>query len=246
MDDKKFYNEHYRDDLKNRRHVENKTVRFFEDRLLNAFLLHIHSRLIELGCGNGNNIHIFKIHHKKLNAVGIDNSEAAIGGCYVNDGSFYVMDALNTDFKNESFDTVFIRDVFHHVDNRLGLMDEAMRLCKRYGKIIIIEPNIKNWQVKIIRMMFPIERGLKTLRMAHIKRYGIKKGLMLLNDEYLEHSPKMTAYLLSAIKPFYWIFDNLYFITIPFMLVWDYAFRKWWNSQGAYRILIFKKLLPTR
>jgi 2-polyprenyl-3-methyl-5-hydroxy-6-metoxy-1,4-benzoquinol methylase len=43
-------------------------------------------------------------------------------------------------------------DVFHHVADQQGTLDEVWRTLQPGGKLVIEEPNIHNWVVKLIAL----------------------------------------------------------------------------------------------
>jgi len=53
-------------------------------------------------------------------------------------------------FKDETFDRVIIVDAFHHVLNQRQTLGEMWRVLKAGGKMVIEEPDIKNFNVKLI------------------------------------------------------------------------------------------------
>jgi demethylmenaquinone methyltransferase/2-methoxy-6-polyprenyl-1,4-benzoquinol methylase len=55
-------------------------------------------------------------------------------------------------FHDESFDKVIIVDAFHHVRHHQATLDELWRVLKKGGRLIIEEPDIKNWLVKGIAL----------------------------------------------------------------------------------------------
>ncbi len=53
-------------------------------------------------------------------------------------------------FDDETFDRVIIVDAFHHVLNQQKTLGEMWRVLKAGGKMVIEEPDIKNFYVKLI------------------------------------------------------------------------------------------------
>jgi len=53
-------------------------------------------------------------------------------------------------FKDESFDRVIIVDALHHVINQEQTLGEMWRVLKPGGKMVIEEPDIRNFYVKLI------------------------------------------------------------------------------------------------
>jgi demethylmenaquinone methyltransferase/2-methoxy-6-polyprenyl-1,4-benzoquinol methylase len=55
-------------------------------------------------------------------------------------------------FQDGSFDRIIMVDVFHHVADQQGTLDEVWRTLRSGGKLVIEEPNIHNWVVKMIAL----------------------------------------------------------------------------------------------
>ena len=55
---------------------------------------------------------------------------------------FVCGDALSLAFDSDVFDVVFCRDLLHHVDfARKKALEEALRVCKSGGRMIVLESN---------------------------------------------------------------------------------------------------------
>jgi len=118
-------------------------------------------RVLDIGCGNGRLVEIFK--DKKIEYVGIDNSEKLIGLAkeyqsydrlgiepyQVAEGQafekiksvqFLIGDALNLPFEDNSFDKVFSVAVLHHIPSnilRLRFLSEARRVLRSGGLAVL-------------------------------------------------------------------------------------------------------------
>ena len=56
-----------------------------------------------------------------------------------------VMDGLNLPFSKNSIDSLVLIDVFHHIPNVNLFFDEATKILRKGGRIIMIEPWINRW-----------------------------------------------------------------------------------------------------
>lgn len=137
------------------------------------------STLLDVGCGDGDDDRIFiEKYGLKVSGTDIykDENIKNVKGLVFKKGSIYKIP-----FKDSSFDYIFLHDVLHHIDEKnqsiklhLEGLSELKRVCKRGGKIIILEANRYNplfyphmvkmvghnhftqgYFIKIIRSIFP-------------------------------------------------------------------------------------------
>lgn len=97
-------------------------------------------RLLEIGCGEGANLHHLGA---RPGWVGLDFAQeklrwaaGALPGVRFTRG-----DAAALPFADGAFDAVLIRDVLHHVPDRAAVVAEAARVLERGGVLAAIEPN---------------------------------------------------------------------------------------------------------
>lgn len=90
-------------------------------------------RILEIGCGAGYLSNYFI--QKKYCYTGIDYSENMIKTCKKKYRSnFYVGNALNLDFKDDSFDFTIIYSVLHYLDNiedAFKAIEESLRVSRK-------------------------------------------------------------------------------------------------------------------
>lgn len=98
-------------------------------------------RLLEVGCGEGGNLALLDV--PPANAVGVDLSHAKVGWARHHFAAvrFLCADATQLPFRDGSFDVVLCRDVLHHVMDKSEVVGELIRVCRAFGRIVIIEPN---------------------------------------------------------------------------------------------------------
>ncbi|KKT17596.1 MAG: hypothetical protein UV98_C0005G0010 [Parcubacteria group bacterium GW2011_GWB1_43_6] len=96
--------------------------------------------VLDLGCGNGRLLQIFK--EIDINYTGIDNSEKLIElakKAYPGI-TFLVTDALHLPFPSDSFDKIYSIAVLHHIPSqelRIKFLEEAKRVLKPDGLLIL-------------------------------------------------------------------------------------------------------------
>jgi len=97
-------------------------------------------KVLELGCGTG--LYTETIINNSENIVATDFSDEMIEVAIQKRGrlknvEFQKADALNLEFENESFDTVFMANLIHIIGNGERLIQESNRVLKKGGRIII-------------------------------------------------------------------------------------------------------------
>jgi len=115
------------------------------------------AKVLEIGGGDGQ--HLPFVRFKPESYTMLDIRELApeileknlLISPYVKQVSFVLGDGANMPFGDEEFDLVIGTCVLHHVDDVLGVLLEAKRVCKNGGEVIFIlptDPGLLNSLVK--------------------------------------------------------------------------------------------------
>ncbi len=105
-------------------------------------------KLIDVGCGYGRYLHIFKIEKKIKFCIGIDLEKKAINftkklfqknGIHVH---LIIGDAQNLPFEDNTFDVAFSTDMIEHLPNIPKGVHEIVRVSK--DKVVVCVPNKLN------------------------------------------------------------------------------------------------------
>jgi SAM-dependent methyltransferase len=116
-------------------------------------------RVLEYGCGSGS--YAVPMARRGALVTGIDISrrcieaarrEAAAAG--FPDTEFIVMDAMDMDFPDESFDLVIGTGILHHLDLD-RCFDELLRVLRPGGRAVFLEPLGHNPALNIFRRVTP-------------------------------------------------------------------------------------------
>lgn len=136
-----------------------------------------HASILDIGCGTGILYEILKEEKLECKYVGIDLSESMIevGKKRYPGIDLQVMDSENLDFKDKSFDIVFMRSVLHHLPHPVKAIQEMSRVSR--GVVLISEPS------KNILTEFP--------------RYLAKKFTSHFDPEHTHYSKKELKTLLQ-------------------------------------------------
>jgi ubiquinone/menaquinone biosynthesis C-methylase UbiE len=116
-------------------------------RLKTASLIDESGSLLDIGCGEGLFlVKVQNLRHKHL--YGIDPWEEVLKKAKERvTASFFRGDGYRLPFKDESFDEITILNLFYNLPDlskMLSLMSEALRVCRKGGKIIFDYRNRRN------------------------------------------------------------------------------------------------------
>ncbi len=102
------------------------------------------ARVLDIGCGSGA---LLKRIPSKTK-MGVEPSENLLKHA---EGFFGVIStAGNLPFQDGSFDLVFFKHSLHHVQDKSAAIQEAARVLKKGGRLIVIEPNADHPQRRMI------------------------------------------------------------------------------------------------
>jgi ubiquinone/menaquinone biosynthesis C-methylase UbiE len=128
--------------------------------------------VLEVGCGEGANIENLKGTQKRYTGIDFSKTRIKFAKHHVkNKGSKFMFgDGTKIQFKDNSFDIVFCRDVIHHVWEHDKLINEMYRVCKPGGKVILVESNALNLLNFIFSLAFRKESGMRKIHPRYIRK----------------------------------------------------------------------------
>jgi len=114
-------------------------------RIVNQIKLAKDSKIIDVGCGSGSTLVMFR-QLGYSNSIGIDNSQAALDACQrlfnlEPEKDVFLMDIRNIEFPDNSFDLVFSDGLLEHFEEP-PLNNIVSELCRISNKwILLFQPN---------------------------------------------------------------------------------------------------------
>ena len=121
------------------------------------------ARVLEVGCGEGGNLHnvLTRESSRPRLVAGVDlfPRKLVFAAAQVPGASFACADALSLPFADGTFDVVLCRDLLHHLQDREPAVRELARVCRKDGAVWIVEPNGRNPLIALFAMAMPHERG---------------------------------------------------------------------------------------
>ena len=130
--------------------------------------------VLDYGCGAGVLMPIISTFSKEVHGFDIavpfiDLAKKLIEEKNIKNAHAYTDTEFNEKFMENCFDVVFINDVLHHMENPHEAINDAFRLLKPEGKLIVIEPNRLNPAMFISQVIEPNE--WKWLKMGYFRYY---------------------------------------------------------------------------
>lgn len=143
-------------------------------------------RLLDLGCGCGDKTAFWSLKAKEI--IGLDLQNIFYKP-YISQLSFCKADALHLPFADQTFNYIISLDALEHIEDDVGLIQEAWRVLKPSGTLIIETPNSDRLSSRILRILnrrkytFPRCYGNDPVLgpVLHVREYTKKQLLELLS-----------------------------------------------------------------
>jgi ubiquinone/menaquinone biosynthesis C-methylase UbiE len=119
--------------------------------------------VLEIGCGDGRVTAWFADQAKKYVAIDPDSQRIAQAKATIPGVEFRIGSGECLDLENASFDVVLFTLSLHHQESRLALQ-EAHRVLREGGQLIILEPAVDGEMQQFFNMFFDETEVLKKTR----------------------------------------------------------------------------------
>lgn len=110
------------------------------------------NRLLDIGCGAGDNAALVKSRHSECEVYGITNSAVEadlarrhMAQCWV----FDIESELPAHLTNQSFDVLIFSHVLEHLRDPAVVLARFSRLLRNGGSVLIAVPNVLSWRMRL-------------------------------------------------------------------------------------------------
>ncbi len=157
-----------------------------EDELLAPIASQLESPLLEIGCGEGNNLVRFS---GTLSCTGVDlfPKKLAFAAGELPSCNLASADGASLPFAAGTFASVFVRDLLHHVPDPRKVLAEVGRVLRPGGGLWLLEPNGRNPLIWLQTRIVPAEAGARDFSPDSV--LGFFEGLPFTNPEVALRQP---------------------------------------------------------
>lgn len=114
------------------------------------------NKLLDIGCGAGDNAVLVKSAHKECSVYGITHSQAEADltqkrmvRCWV----FDIESRLPSDLEDQRFDCLIFSHVLEHLRDPAEVLARFTRLLPDGGQVLIAVPNVLSWRMRLQFLM---------------------------------------------------------------------------------------------
>lgn len=173
------------------------------------------SLLLDMGCGQGVDSVILSDYSKEIIGVDISMDSLKLARTLSKNYNshrniFLCSDVEQLPFKNNSFDKVFCMNLLHHLENPQKALEEAKRVLKVGGNLLVVEMNTYDIQMNIIARLLPHERYILRNKRKYIKNLFENLEMADISIQYKEFVfQPFVSYKVRKKLPFTLISNNL-------------------------------------
>lgn len=158
------------------------------EELSSNFFIKKGDRIVEFGCGGGYFTALLaekigpngKVYAVDILEDALKETEELIKELNLENVVFYHGNVKNLPYENEYFDVVFISQILFQNEEYEKILDEALRILKKNGYLIVLEPNKK------LPFLYGIPVSLESIRAYfQIKNLKIEYQRLIGDNYYL-------------------------------------------------------------
>jgi ubiquinone/menaquinone biosynthesis C-methylase UbiE len=169
------------------------------DKLL-EFISDKKGKILDVGCGLGATTNHLLKYYPATNVVGINISQKQVERCRLNVPSctFMVMNAVQMEFEDNSFDNIISVEAAFHFDTRNEFLQEAWRVLKPGGNLVLADIIFESTQW-VGEWLVPLKNNLKN--MEEYKNTYLQTGFKqvelidVTNQSWGEYCRRMMSWL---------------------------------------------------
>lgn len=150
-------------------------------------------RVLEIGCGIG--LLTQRLRPLLTDVWGIDPSVSSLGQAAAPGDHLIAADGLRTPFADETFDLVIAVGVLHHVpvDRRAAFLEEAARITRRGGLVLLCEHNPWNPLTRLVVGRCEFDHDAVLLAQTEARRRLTAAGFAGIRSRYILFFPWRAA-----------------------------------------------------
>jgi 2-polyprenyl-3-methyl-5-hydroxy-6-metoxy-1,4-benzoquinol methylase len=107
-------------------------------------------RLLEVGCGDGYQLHAAERRGYEVTGIEFSDYAAAKARAGLTRGAVLVGDLTTANIAPESFDVCILADVIEHVRDPRAFLEHVWRALKPGGAVLIATPSIESWSARVM------------------------------------------------------------------------------------------------
>jgi ubiquinone/menaquinone biosynthesis C-methylase UbiE len=188
-------------------------------KLLQQYEKNGYLNILDVGCGDGATELYMHRHFPNWKLTAIDVSEKSIKEARkknIPNSIFKLYDGLQLPFDNDSFDVVYIANVFHHIDFAVHhkIMAEVTRVLKKEGRLYLFEHNPLNPVTRHLVNTCIFDKEAVLLKYSYIQQLLGESGFSAIKKSFIIFFPrkKIWKLLIAFEKYLTWLpFGGQYF-----------------------------------
>lgn len=161
------------------------------------------TRILDVGCGNGEKISKFLI--EGADCYGVEINEKPVEIARRKGVKAFYGDLLEHDFRDEFFDVIIMDNVFEHMANPDIILERIHNLLKKSGRLVIVVPNHNS----LTRLLYAkywigyqVPQHMYTYSLHSLEKITSSKKFLIEKVRYTQNSYQFIASLRILLRSF--------------------------------------------